>query len=310
MTLASSSAPRETWTAERAFARYEGLRDRLPLVAPAAGPPDHAPTLAEVADRFDAFVLDAFGVLNVGETAIEGAVERLAALRAMGKRLVVLTNGASYPQSWALARYRALGFDLAPEEVVSSRDLAGAALAREPGRLWAAITSPGATFEDLPARVRALDADPSLLEAADGFLFLGSEGWTAARQAALVDALRRRPRPLVVANPDVVAPRESGLSLEPGHYAHEIADATGVVPEFHGKPYAGALEAALARIGPGVPHARVAMVGDTLHTDVLGGRAAGIGTVLVARHGLFRGLDPEPFMRRSGLWPDVVVETT
>ena len=32
----------------------------------------------------------------------------------------------------------------------------------------------------------------------------------------------------------------------------------------------------------GLPPERLAMVGDTLHTDVLGGRAAGMGAVLVA----------------------------
>ena len=52
------------------------------------------------------------------------------------------------------------------------------------------------------------------------------------------------------------------------------------------------------------------MVGDTLHTDILGGRAAGLATVLVAGHGLFRGHDPLPFIERSGIRPDWIVETT
>ena len=55
----------------------------------------HLPGLLAVADRCDSFLLDAFGVLNVGETAIPGAVASMAALRAQGKRLCVLTNAAS-----------------------------------------------------------------------------------------------------------------------------------------------------------------------------------------------------------------------
>lgn len=304
------AAGADVWSTERAFARYEALRPALPR-ARFSGAPIGADTLADVADCYDAFVLDAFGVLNVGETAIPGAVERLAELRGRGKRLVVLTNGASLAQTAALAKYRAMGFDFAPEEVVASRDLAAAALGRWPrARLWAAITGPGGTFEDIEAEVRALAEDPDLLAAADGFLFLGSTGWTAARQAALVAALRARPRPLLVANPDVVAPRENGLTLEPGHFAHAIAAAAGVAPAFFGKPYPEAFAVALARIGPGIDRARVAMVGDTLHTDVLGARAAGLGTVLVAAHGLFRGLDPGPFIARSGIVPDVIARTT
>lgn len=298
------------WTAEQAFARYEDLRAHLPAAAE-GGAPVMAETLEDVADRFDAFILDAFGVLNVGETPIPGAVDRISRLRQLGKGLVVLTNGASKSQGEALARYHHLGFDFTPDEVVTSRDIAAAALGRWPrGHLWAAITAPGAGFEDIDAEVRPLAEDPGLLAAADGFLFLGSEGWTPARQAELTAALSALPRPLIVANPDVVAPRETGLSLEPGHFAYEIAAKTGITPEFFGKPHANALDVAIARVGAQLPRQRIAMVGDTLHTDVLGGLAAGIGTILVARHGLFRGLDPAPFIARSGIVPQVIVETT
>ena len=55
---------------------------------------------------------------------------------------------------------------------------------------------------------------------------------------------------------------------------------------------------------------RVAMVGDTLHTDTLGGAAAGCGTVLVTHHGLFKGHDVAPYISRSGIVPDIIVKTT
>ena len=292
------------WT----FRRYEALRARLPQAGFAAVS-THVADLSAVFGRYDAFVLDAFGVLNIGETAIAGAVARIAQMRAAGKRVVVLTNGASYPREAALAKYARLGFDFTADEVVASRDLAAEALAGR-GGLWAAITAPGATFDDLPARVEALDDDAALLKHADGFLFLGSEGWTPDRQAALEAALRARPRPVIVANPDIVAPREDGLTLEPGHFAHDLPGFdTPMAPVFYGKPFGGAFEAALARLGD-VPRERVAMVGDTLHTDVLGGRAAGLGTVLIAAHGLFRGLDPAPYIARSGIVPDVIATTT
>ncbi|WP_209424983.1 TIGR01459 family HAD-type hydrolase [Pararhodobacter sp. SW119] len=292
------------WT----FARYQAVRHLLPRAA-FAGESLQVPDLRAVFDRYDAFVLDAFGVLNIGERVIPGAVERIAAMRAAGKPVVVLTNGASYPRSAALAKYARLGFDFTEDEVVASRDIAAAALARrDPGMLWAGITAAGAGFDDLPARVESLAAEEGLLARADGFLFLGSEGWSAARQAALAAALADRPRPVIVANPDVIAPREGGFSLEPGHYA---ADLPGTV-EYYGKPHAAAFEAAVDRIAARavIPRERIAMVGDTLHTDVLGGRAAGLGTVLIAGHGLFRGHDPAPFIAESGIVPDVIAETT
>jgi len=55
---------------------------------------------------------------------------------------------------------------------------------------------------------------------------------------------------------------------------------------------------------------RLAMVGDTLHTDVLGGAAAGCRSVLVTGHGLFAGMAVAPLIAQSGLVPDFIVPTT
>jgi len=145
-------------------------------------------------------------------------------------------------------------------------------------------------------------------DSVDGFLFLSTANWTEDMCCKLAHALTKRPRPLVVANPDLVAPREVGLSLEPGSPAHDLIDALAFPAHFHGKPFAAGFAMAAARTC--LPPARLAMVGDTLHTDVLGGRAAGMGAVLVARHGLFAGRDVMGYIRRSGIVPDAVVETT
>ena len=289
-----------------AFDRYESVRPRLPLATfPATSL--HARDLSDVADRYDAFILDAFGVLNVGTTPIPGAVARMAQLRAMGKRLIVLTNAASYTRAEALAKYRALGFDFTADEVVSSRD---AAVSRLPPDLrWAAIAAAGDSFADIPADVTDLIDHPDALSRADGILFLSSIRWTPDRQARLTAALRDTPRPVIIANPDIVAPREDGLTVEPGAFAHDLTDSTGIACRYFGKPFPDAYDDALARL-PGVPRHRIAMVGDTLHTDVLGGRAAGIGSVLVTDHGLFAGRDTAPYITRSGIVPDVIVPTT
>jgi HAD superfamily hydrolase (TIGR01450 family) len=305
------ASPRaEGWGAAEAFAAYEAIRPILPQ-ARFQGPVRAIRDLDAVIGRFDAFVLDAFGVLNVGETPIPGAVDRIARMRAAGCAVCVLTNGASQPRAAALAKYHRMGFDFTADEVVASRDIAAEALARWPDTtLWAAIGPQGAGLDDLPGRLEPLGDDPTLLDRAGGFLFLGSEGWTEARQAALAAALAARPRPLLVANPDLVAPRETGLTLEPGHFAARLAELPGIGPHHFGKPHANAFDAVRRRLPPGIDPARVAMVGDTLHTDILGGRAAGFGTVLIAGHGLFAGQDPAPFMAASGIHPDFVAETT
>ena len=285
-----------------AFARYRAIAHHLPRAARGFPPFSYRiPDLTGVIARYDGFILDAFGVLNVGDGVLARAVERVQQMRAAGKRVVVLTNGAAATREQALEKYRRWGFDFSDGDVIASRDLAVAALAGRGGR-WAAIAPAGAGFDDLPGDVRALD--DALLERADGFLFLGSQGWDDRRQAALVAALTARPRPVICANPDIVAPREAGFTWEPGHYAFALP----VPVEFHGKPFGGAFEAALRALD--LPANRVAMVGDTLHTDILGGRAAGCFTVLVAGHGFFAGQTPQPYIDATGLVPDFIADET
>jgi len=83
------------WGTQDAFERYEAVRHRMPT----ARFPDRTQDcagLVEIADHFDAFVLDSFGVLNVAETAITGASAGLQPLRPRGKRLLALSNRARY----------------------------------------------------------------------------------------------------------------------------------------------------------------------------------------------------------------------
>ena len=77
---------------------------------------------------------------------------------------------------------------------------------------------------------------------------------------------------------------------------------------FFGKPFAPAFDAALARLR--LPAERVAMVGDTLHTDILGGAAAGCQTVLITDHGFMAGHDPTPFLQACGITPGFIAPTT
>lgn len=306
--MRSSEAPFDgRLTAEQAFAAYERVRRRLPSAAfPTA--PRRAATLEAVAADYDVFLLDAFGVLNVGDSPIPGAPERVAMLQRAGKRVMVLTNSASHPAEVVLAKYCGLGFDFAAEDVVSSRDALHAGLSARSDATWGVMAPDGARIEELGPRAMPLGDAPAPYETASGFILLGSAGWTEARQVRLAAALRARPRPVLVGNPDIVAPRESGLTLEPGHYAHRLADETGIAPEFYGKPFANIFDLALGRLGSAVPRERILMVGDTLHTDVLGGAAKGMHTALVTGFGLFRGGDAEGAMARSGIVPHHVIE--
>ena len=303
---------RETAPPEWAFRRYEQIRDRLPgMPALAAqGSTGRADDLGVLMDRFDAFLFDAFGVLNVGEAPIVGAVARVAGLQRAGKHTIVLSNAGSPTLEDLAAKYRRWGYDFPVARIVSSRWLLEQALSTYPaGTLWSVIAPASSHIDQVPARVEPHDEASGSLDRADGFLWLSSEDWTEARQDSLVAALAKRPRPVLIGNPDLVAPRVGGLTREPGSYAHDLADRTGIAPTFFGKPYANAFEAALARLPAGTPRDRVAMLGDTLHTDILGAAAAGIVPILVTGHGVLKGVDVDSAIAACGIVPRWIVPT-
>jgi HAD superfamily hydrolase (TIGR01450 family) len=299
----------ERLDADWACRRYEEIRSRLPR----ARFPKTSRRIGDLGDltgEIDVFVLDGYGVLNVGTRVVAGAPETVAALRAAGKRLFVLTNGASYPVARTVERYRRLGFDFSPEEIVSSRDALSRAMANRQELRWGFAAVEESAIGELTRHGVRLGDDRAEYDDADGFVLLSTGDWNRARQDLLLGSLRVRPRPVLVGNPDLVAPREDGLSIEPGFYAHEIADLTGCVPEFYGKPFANAFDLVRERIGPGVPPHRIAMVGDTLHTDVLGGAAMNWRTVLVLDHGLLKGFPAGSLDRLSDIRPDFIADTT
>ena len=49
------------------------------------------------------------------------------------------------------------------------------------------------------------------------------------------------------------------------------------------------------------------MIGDSLHTDVFGGLASGISTVLVTNHGLFKNYDYQKEILRTQIYPDWII---
>ena len=281
------------------FDRYEAIRPRLPITHARPQTQDIA-HLGEIADRVDAFVFDAFGVLNVGETPIPGAANRVADLRARGCQIRVLTNAASYDRMGAVAKFEKLGIALDPDEIITSRD---AALSVLDNRLWGVIAAPEDCLSDLDMRVIRLGDDPAEYDCAEGFLFLSSADRSDARQRLLEVSLLDHPRRVIIANADLVAPRDHGFSIEPGFYGHQLADLTAAEVMFFGKPFAAVHVMASATLA-GIDKTRIAMVGDTLHTDILGGVAAGWRTVLVTQDGLFAGHNVAPFIGQSGLYPD------
>ncbi|MEM7731734.1 MAG: hypothetical protein AAF280_02995 [Pseudomonadota bacterium] len=131
-----------------AFAAYEAVRARLPGPVPGKPPPQPIGTLADISDAFDVFLLDAFGVLNIGEDPIEDVPGRVARLQAAGKRVLVVSNAASVPREALVEKYARLGYSFAPEDIITSRSATIAGMEDAANRLWGVMGLTGETMRD------------------------------------------------------------------------------------------------------------------------------------------------------------------
>ena len=269
-----------------------------------------ADNLAALVDRYDTFILDGDGVIKVGAGLVPGIADAAGILHAAGKTVIILSNTSGSPAHETARRYARMELGIPEHLVVSSRDAIEAHIAAHPRTgLWGVMATPDSGIGSLALRAELLGNDDSLYREADGFILLRSQTWTVERHRRLASALRRAPRPVLVANADVSAPVPNGsFPVQPGYWAIRLEAETGVRPQGFGKPFAPAFELALARLGnAGLRRDRIAMVGDGLFTDILGGLAAGLGTVLVTDHGLVKDLDWRAWTARIGITPDFVI---
>ena len=290
-------------TADSALAIYEALRPLLP--AAPSGAHKTAARLVDLLDEFDALILDGFGVINVGFQTIPG-IDTL--LEEAGKKQVdvlVLTNGASHPSAVSARKYQGWNLPLSQADVISSRD---ALVAHLDGMTdisgWAALDS----LVTPPEGVGVLKTiTPENLAQMRGFALLGSSGWTEQDQAVLEKILKENMRPVLVGNPDVTAPHPDGFTAEPAYWMARAMQQLPLRPIWFGKPHPLAFTLAYQRLceraNRQLDKSRIAMVGDSLHTDILGGLAFGLRTVLVTSYGLLRDHDADKVIAQTGIAP-------
>jgi HAD superfamily hydrolase (TIGR01450 family) len=293
---------------------YEALRSQMPSF-PSARQTRHADRLVDLIGQVDALILDGYGVINVGDGPVDGIEDLIAAAAKQDVPIIVLTNGASNLNQTAWQKYADWNLPIALDQIVSSRNAMEQVLAERN------LDSTGPQFGSFGKMVTPLGYagelrygyEDAMFEQAEEFVFLGSVGWSDSDQAALEMSLRQHPRRIHVANPDVAAPQMHGFSAEPGYWAARAIQNSDAPVTWYGKPYDPAFALAFDRLeavtGRRFEKNRVAMVGDSLHTDILGGAAFGLRTILLTDYGLFRDGGARNMAAACGIHPDWMVRT-
>ena len=292
---------------------YEAMRNFFPIYHDLEKETVAAPKLENILDNFDALFLDAFGVLNIGPNLIPDIVKTIDKARDKGISLLVVTNGASNNTSAKRDQLSSLGLEFSNDEIISSRDATEIFLSyNKPLGPLGIMGNIGTKFEIPDVDCIDLEQDYSMFDEMNSFLLLGTTMWDPVWQEILITSLQDNPRPLFVANPDIVAPHKNKFSIEPAYFVSHLI-ANGVhLPFWLGKPFSTIFELAINRVaelsGRHVPLSRIGMVGDTLHTDILGANNIGIKSILMTKYGLFRNQNVAKMIKKTGIIPDFIVE--
>lgn len=242
--------------------------------------------LAALASRYDAFLLDQFGVLHNGSAPYPDALPCLEALQAAGKRVIVLSNSGTRQQP-NVERMARIG--ISPTlygEIVTSGEVTHDLLAAAPPELRRGQRKGPLRCLPLGATAHALlsglDITVAETAAEADFLLLAGLGLDPPPRTAFATVFadaRQRGLTLVCANPDVKGVSAKGLIHAPGAFAADY-EALGGRVVYIGKPYPLIYRHVLEKIAP-LPPARVLAVGDSLAHDIAGARGAGLASAFV-----------------------------
>jgi len=229
-----------------------------------------------LADEFDGLLVDLDGVVWIGREPIPGSPQALAALLEAGKRLVFVTNNPTKPPQSYAERLREMGVEVGPEQIVT----AGMTAARLAGE----AANGGGAFvigaEPLKEMVAAAGAEPLSGEAAEVAKVVVVSGHRGFDFAELVTAKRALDAgaALVATSHDPTLPMPGGELPGTGAILAAVETASGRTATIAGKPERHLFDLARARLGEAE---RVAMIGDRVSSDIEGGKAAGLATILV-----------------------------
>jgi HAD superfamily hydrolase (TIGR01450 family) len=230
-----------------------------------------------LSDDFDGFLIDLDGVVWIGREPIAGSAEALQALIAADKGLAFVTNNPGREPAEYAERLGSMGVEVAPERVVTAGMVAARLAAGAAGE-------GGAVFViGMPALKKLVEAEGARVvgeeEAASAAAVLvsGHRDFDYAELAGAKRALDAGAA-LFATSRDPTLPLPGGELPGTGAVLAAVETASGRRAEIGGKPERHLFEIALAAI-PGAE--RVAMVGDRLSSDIAGGHAAGLATVLV-----------------------------
>lgn len=270
-----------------------------------------------IIDKYNIVFFDAFGVLKNYHGLVPGIEKTFEYLKEQGKEYYIVTNDASRSPVQLASSYHKMGLHaISPDRIISSGMLTKEYLYLKvfDGIVAYLGTENSAHYiESLglhPMPVSEVNA--SNIDKVNALLFLDDEGFDWSRDLNIaVNLLRKRTIPAIVANTDDVYPATiNDVSIAIGGLANMIESVVGKSFIRFGKPDSQMFMFAydLIREYRPISKKEIVMVGDTLHTDIMGGNKFGFDTVLVLS-GNTLPQDVDTRINSTGIVPTYICDT-
>jgi 4-nitrophenyl phosphatase len=242
-----------------------------------------------LADRFDGLLVDLDGVVWIGREPVPGSPETLRALVEAGKRIVFVTNNpGKLPAAYA-ARLSELGVEVGEQQIVTAGVVAARLAGEAAGDGGSAFVIGAAPLKEMVAATGARLLEGEEAFAADVVVVSGHRGFDYVELLTTKRALDRGAA-LFATSRDPTMPYPGGELPGTGAVLAAIETATGRRAEIAGKPERHLFEMAIEELRGSFRSdsdqkeprdLRLAMIGDRISSDIDGGRAAGLETILV-----------------------------
>ncbi|MEM9935464.1 MAG: HAD-IIA family hydrolase [Bacteroidota bacterium] len=267
-------------------------------------------------DQYEIILFDSYGVIKNYDGIIGGAEKTLEYIHQHQKKYRVLTNDASSSPERLSDKFIKNGIQILPHRIITSGMMARNFL--ETKTISGKVLYLGTEYSSEyimsanKEKISISEFHPDNSDEIGCIVFLDDEGYNWQQDInKVVNLLRTSSIPVIVANSDLLYPvSENAVSIATGAIASLVEQVLGRKFIRFGKPdvqmYIYTFEELRQDI-PNLQKQNILMVGDTLHTDILGGIKFGIDTALVFSGNTSKS-NAEVAIRASGISPDYVCE--
>lgn len=257
----------------------------------------------KLCDKFDHLLIDLDGVVYIGDKPIYGSIETLLILKELGKNLMFITNDPRSSVNDYSDKLNKFGFPAKPQDVITSSVAIADYITtkHKDARRKKAYVVGSKALKDAISSIGLELVGGEEAKNAD-FVIIGGHPGFHYEEIKISSLAIRNGAYFYATSRDPFVPTDEGFLPATGSELAAIEVASGKTAIVAGKPEKIIFEVAIKKIQLH-PNNRIAVVGDRLDSDIIGGKRAGIKTILV-----LSGSTKKGELYSSELIPDYVID--